>query len=167
VRKQINDVLAQNPATIEMFHRVASWKQTGLHEEEDNTTDSGDQPDPLNKIRTKVRKNMTDLVKNQKLSYLREGCTFKAYGQKQKGNKNAQQYVFLRLHDSMQHLGWANTSTPTEKPTGELPNIGTHAYPPSYSPKFIPVVLRTRILKITRVRTHSETGRLQGSGGGR
>lgn len=123
VRKQISDVLAQNPATIEMFHRVASWKQTGLHEEEDTAVEAGDQPDPLNKIRTKVRKNMTDLVKNQKLGYLREGCSFKAYGQKQKGNKNAQQYVFLRLHDSMQHLGWANTSSPTEKPTGELPNI--------------------------------------------
>ncbi len=36
VRKQISDVLAQNPSTIEMFHRVASWKQTGLHEEEDS-----------------------------------------------------------------------------------------------------------------------------------
>jgi hypothetical protein len=124
VRKQISDVLTQNPATIEMFHRVASWKQTGLHEEEDTAVEAGDQPDPLNKIRTKVRKDMTDLVKNQQLGYLREGCSFKAYGQKQKGNKNAQQYVFLRLHDSMQHLGWANTSSPTEKPTGELPNIG-------------------------------------------
>lgn len=29
VRKQISDVLAQNPSSIDMFHRVASWKQTG------------------------------------------------------------------------------------------------------------------------------------------
>lgn len=129
VRKQISDVLNQNPATIEMFNRVASWKQTGMHEEEDTTNDTGDQPDPLNKIRTKVRKNMVELVRNQKLSYLREGCAFKAYGQKQKGNKNAQQYIFMRLHDSMQHLGWANVSAATDKPI-ELPNVGMLLAPP-------------------------------------
>ncbi len=84
-----------------------------------------DQPDPLNKIRMKVRKNMADLVKNQKLSYMRDGCMFKTYGQqqKQKDKKGGPLYMYVRLHDNGQVLMWGHTANPTEK-LQDLPNTG-------------------------------------------
>ncbi|KAL6072968.1 ELMO domain-containing protein 1 [Balamuthia mandrillaris] len=107
VRKQIGDVLAQNPATVEMFQRVASWKQSGLHGEDDTAVtingEANSATNPLNKLRHNVRKAMLELVKSQKLSYLRDGCAFKVYSNKLKG-KAVQQLYFFRLSENHKEL---------------------------------------------------------------
>jgi len=121
VRKIISEVLAHNPASIDVFHRFTLLKQSGGSEGNIIAGIDDIECDPLDKIQDKVKKNMADLVKNQKLAYLRDGCAFKTYGQKQKGNKAAPQYIYIRLHDNINVLEWTNINNLNDKPH-ELPN---------------------------------------------
>jgi len=119
VHKQIVEVVEARPLTLEQFHFAACCKgqQMAMGDEAD-----GEEPEALKKLRTQVKKENLEIVKQQKLAYLVDGCSFKVLKAQQKGKNVAQQYLFARLSENHQELGYGPISDPTEVPSA-LPNI--------------------------------------------
>lgn len=63
--------------------------------------------------------SFTELVKQQKLAFLTEGCVFKVVkgaGQKDKSKKEGPQFMWVKVTDNLQELGWAPIAEPAERP---------------------------------------------------
>lgn len=94
-----------------------------------------EEPESVKKLRTVVKKEIlgilfvflfytrvnsfTELVKQQKLAFLTEGCVFKVVkgaGQKDKSKKEGPQFMWVKVTDNLQELGWAPIAEPAERP---------------------------------------------------
>jgi hypothetical protein len=64
-----------------------------------------------------------ELVKQQKLAYLVDGCPFKALkAAQQKGKNVATQYLYAKLSENHQELSYGPIAEANEVPTS-LPNV--------------------------------------------
>jgi len=120
VHKQIVEVVEARPLTLEQFHFAACCKGQQITMEGDET--DGEEPEAVKKLRTQVKKENLELVKQNKLSYLVDGCTFKVLKAQQKGKNVPQQYLFAKLSENHQELGYGPIPDTSEVPNS-LPNI--------------------------------------------
>jgi hypothetical protein len=109
VKKQVTDVLASNPVSIDQFNKLV-WsgsrgnKQASAPEEEQELTTD---PEPVNKLRTKLKQETLDLFKQERLAYIIEGSWFKQ-PRAPKGKQTT--FTYFRLSDNKQDL-LSGTST--------------------------------------------------------
>eukprot|EP01113_Clastostelium_recurvatum_P031692 TRINITY_DN3983_c0_g1_i2.p1 TRINITY_DN3983_c0_g1~~TRINITY_DN3983_c0_g1_i2.p1 ORF type:complete len:737 (-),score=209.05 TRINITY_DN3983_c0_g1_i2:84-2294(-) len=112
VKKQIAEVLAASPLSLDQFHSAACSKGRGTIGEDE--ADAGE-PESIKRLRSHVKKEILDLIKTQKLAYLQDGQFFKYLRPSQsKDKKSGTAFVFMKLVD--QDLMYAAVSDSSEKP---------------------------------------------------
>ncbi len=130
VKKQISDVLASNPTSIDQFNkgmvyrvvlvltagRVVVWsgtrgvkQPTAAEEEEERSND----PEPVNKLRAKIKQEMFELIKEQRLSFLFEGNWFKIPS---KAKAKQTSFIYLKISDNKQEILCGTSATNTTVP---------------------------------------------------
>eukprot|EP01112_Ceratiomyxa_fruticulosa_P021611 TRINITY_DN7666_c0_g3_i2.p1 TRINITY_DN7666_c0_g3~~TRINITY_DN7666_c0_g3_i2.p1 ORF type:complete len:712 (+),score=155.21 TRINITY_DN7666_c0_g3_i2:203-2338(+) len=113
VKKQIFDVVAACPLTLEQFFSAACSKGRGTIGESDDSDQA--EPDSIKKLRIQVKKETMELVRSQKIAYLQDGQAFKSLKPIQsKDKKLAPQFMFYKLND--QELFFGPTMEYTERP---------------------------------------------------
>jgi len=120
VQKQIMEVIDARPLTLEQFHMAACFKGSNLSMGEPDI----EEPESVKKLRTTVKKEVLEMVKQQKLSFLTDGCCFRvlrnAISKKHHGSEK--NYFFARVNENHSELAWGPSSDVNDKP-GNLPNI--------------------------------------------
>lgn len=143
VHKQIVEVMDSRPFSIENFHTMLCYKGLPTNYDEQN---NNEEPESVKKLKMVVKKEILELIKQQKLAYLTDGCVFKVLkGQqpKEKGKNVGQQYLFAKVSDNHQELGWAPISDVAERPASlantvkipEILSVVTGGEVPSYAKK--------------------------------
>jgi len=106
VKKQIGEVLATNPSSLDQFNKVIlsgvlSTNQIQIVEY------NNEEPEPVRKFRTKIKQEMTEFFKQQRLSFLLDGAWFKS--PKSKGKQTS--FIYFRLAENKQDFlsGTSNT----------------------------------------------------------
>eukprot|EP00026_Physarum_polycephalum_P003210 Phypoly_transcript_03220.p1 GENE.Phypoly_transcript_03220~~Phypoly_transcript_03220.p1 ORF type:complete len:700 (+),score=127.66 Phypoly_transcript_03220:236-2335(+) len=117
VQKQIMEVIDARPLTLEQFHMAACFKGSNLSMGEPDI----EEPESVKKLRTTVKKEVLEMVKQQKLSYLTDGCCFRVLKGATSKNKGAQSFFFARVNENHTELAWGPVADVHERP-GNLPN---------------------------------------------
>jgi len=120
VKKQIADVLAANPSSIDQFNRAATWKgpkQQNQVQEEDETTE----PEPVKKLRSQLRIDLMEMIRSKKLNALIKGAYFRVYKPKPKQPS----FIYFRIQENLQEFVYGSVfqmenSAPS---SAELQNI--------------------------------------------
>jgi len=111
VKKQISDVLATNPASIEQFNRQALW--TGPKQQVPEPQEETPEPEPVKSLKAQIKAEFLDIVKQQKVSFLQQGNWFKVYKPKNKQPP----FMYFKLQENCQDMNWGFTQTGEQFPT--------------------------------------------------
>jgi len=111
VKKQISDVLAGNPSSIEQFNRAALW--TGPKQQTQQPEEETHEPEPVKALRSQMRAELLDVVKQQKVTFLQQGNWFKVYKPKNKQPP----FMYFKLQENCQDLSWGFSQTSDQLPT--------------------------------------------------
>jgi len=99
VKKQIGDVLITNPTSVDQFNRAATWsgarKQPTQAIEEEETSE----PEAVKVLRSKLKQEILQLIKEQRKAFLFRGAWFKVYKPKSK----QQQFAYCRVTETQPH----------------------------------------------------------------
>lgn len=141
VHKQIVEVIDARPLSIDQYHFMLCYKGLPVAIEDPTM----EEPESVKKLRTVVKKEILELIKQQKLAYLTDGCVFKVLkGQpKEKGKNVGPQFLYAKVSDNHQELGWAPIADAAERPASlpnivkitEIVSVATGAEVPSYAKK--------------------------------
>lgn len=136
VQKQIVEVIDARPLTLEQFHMAACFKGSNLSMGEPDI----EEPESVKKLRTTVNKEVLEMVKQQKLSYLTDGCCFRVLKSAQ---SKKQLFFYARLNENHTELAWAPVVEVNDKPTTynttakvtDLTSVAVGTDVPSFSKK--------------------------------
>jgi len=132
VKKLVGDAIVTNPSTIDQFARATLWNgPKGIgggggpsnaafakSDDEDSGNIGTSEPQSIKKLKARIRMDMAEIVKAQKVSFLVQGNWFKIYKLKGKEGKQLGQYLYCKLSENHQELTYgvtnANDTLPAE-----------------------------------------------------
>jgi hypothetical protein len=117
VKRQISDSLQVNPTSLDNFCRgSATPSLTGAVEKDEE----GDEHPRLKTLKQNFRAEMSNMIQQQRLDYLREGGTFMGHG-KTKDKKG--QYFYMKADSTLSAINFSFVSTAMETTTAFMGSI--------------------------------------------
>lgn len=119
VHKQIVEVIDARPLTLEQFHIAACFKGQSMSMGEPDI----EEPESVKKLRITIKKEVLEMVKQQKLAFLTDGSCFRVLkGQGKDKREKTQNFFYVKVNDNHSELAWAPVTDVNEKPAS-LPNV--------------------------------------------
>lgn len=109
VKRQIQDSLQVNPLSLELFCRTSTTATlTGGTIEKDEEIDEHPR---LKALKVTFRTEVSNMIQQQRLDYLKEGVTVMGHG---KTKDKRGQYVYMKADATLSAINYAFVATPTE-----------------------------------------------------